>query len=183
MTTPKKTRFMVRPAEASDLSACLALDHSQETQDVWQMGRQETESGFQVHFNTLRLPRPIKVEYPRNTEDLRLDLGILDGVLVAEAEGIILGYAQVTVSTADRNAWLRNLVVDAPWRGHRIGRALLDQARVRARLGQATHLTAEATTRSYPAIRFLMGQGLLFCGFNDRYYLTQDIAVFFGQNL
>jgi GNAT superfamily N-acetyltransferase len=183
MTSKKKSQFTIRPAQATDIANCLALDHGLETATIWQMQRREEGDLQQITFQTLRLPRPIRVEYPRHPDTIRLDLAPLNGVLVAEAEGVILGYTHVVIDKSDRGAWVRHLVVDIPYRRHRIGRTLLEQAKVWAHLQGANHITLETTPRSYPAIRFLLDRGFLFCGFNERYFPSQDIAIFFGQNL
>lgn len=183
MADQKKTRFVIRPAEVQDIPACIALDHSLETQMVWQMKLQADQEHHTIVFQTLRLPRPIRVEYPRSPEALGRELAEVKGMLVAEAEGVILGYLQVILNLADRSAWVRNFAVGTTWRRRRIGSALLDQAIRWAQHYQARQITLETTTRSYPAIEFMTARGLLFCGFNDRYYSSQDIAIFFGQNI
>ena len=38
-------------------------------------------------------------------------------------------------------------------------------------------------SKNYPAISFAQKQGLAFCGYNDRYYASQDVALFFGMTL
>jgi hypothetical protein len=38
-------------------------------------------------------------------------------------------------------------------------------------------------TKNYPAIQFARAQGFVFCGFNDHYYMNQDIALFFGRGV
>jgi GNAT superfamily N-acetyltransferase len=182
-TSKKKSQFIVRPAQKRDLDACLQLNHALDTSHVWQMQRREGADLTSISFQSVRLPRPIRVEYPRAANELRGDLADIDNVLVAEAEGVLLGYTQITVMQSDMSAWLRNIIVDEPWRRHRIGRALFDQAKQLARVRGANHITAETSTKSYPAIQFMLSRGLLFCGFNDRYYASQDIALFFGQNL
>jgi ribosomal protein S18 acetylase RimI-like enzyme len=40
-------------------------------------------------------------------------------------------------------------------------------------------IIAETQTKNYPAICLYQHLGYSFCGFNDRYFLNQDIAVFF----
>lgn len=183
MTEKKKSRFIIRPATEQDIPACIALDHSLETQVVWQMKVSADSENRTVAFQTLRLPRPIRVEYPRNAEALGKELAEVKDILVAEAEGVLLGYIQIIIHPADRSAWVRNFAVGQFWRRRKIGSALFDQGCRRAQHHQAQHLTLETTTRSYPAIQFALARGLLFCGFNDRYYASQDIAIFFGQNL
>jgi GNAT superfamily N-acetyltransferase len=179
----KKSQFTVRPALKRDIDACLQLNHALHTEYVWQMQRREGHESTSISFQAVRLPRPIRVEYPRSAAELRVDLADIENVLVAEAEGVLLGYTQISVMHSDHSAWMRNLIVDEPWRRHRIGRALFDQARRLAQVRGANHITTETSTKSYPAIQFMLSRGLLFCGFNDRYYASQDIAVFFGQNL
>ena len=44
-------------------------------------------------------------------------------------------------------------------------------------------LKEEIANADYPAIRLLERQGFSFCGYNDRYYANQDIAIFFVLNL
>jgi GNAT superfamily N-acetyltransferase len=183
MSTQRTSHVLIRSATAEDIEACLKLDHSLETQHIWQMTRHNEGQGFQISFQTLRLPRPVRVEYPRSVDELRLDLADLERVLVAEAEGVILGYSNLTLARADRNAWVRNLVVHPSARRHRVGRALFERCKAWAQLHHADHIMLEATMRSYPALRFMSSLGLLFCGFNDRYYTSQDIAIFYGQNL
>jgi GNAT superfamily N-acetyltransferase len=185
MTNTKRRQFIIRAAQPqNDLEACLKLRSSVETQAVWQMQMHKDNADHtQITFQTLRLPRPIRVPYPRGSAELESELKNAAGWLVAEAEAVILGFLHVELYPADGNAWVRNLVVDEPWRRRKIGRALLEQAGRWAQLQHAKRLTLETTTRSDPAIRFMLARGLAFCGFHDRYYRNQDIAVFFGLNL
>jgi len=44
-------------------------------------------------------------------------------------------------------------------------------------------ILVEATTKNYPALCFYQKLGFQFCGFNDHYYINQDIALFFVQRL
>jgi hypothetical protein len=38
-------------------------------------------------------------------------------------------------------------------------------------------------SKNYPAIAFCKKQGMAYCGYSDRYYANQDIALFFGLHL
>jgi hypothetical protein len=44
-------------------------------------------------------------------------------------------------------------------------------------------MTIEIQTKNYPGIIFCQQRGFAFCGFNDRLFPNQDIAVFFSQAL
>jgi RimJ/RimL family protein N-acetyltransferase len=41
----------------------------------------------------------------------------------------------------------------------------------------------EMTSKNVPAIRLAQKLGFEFCGYNDAYYETQDIAIFFGRSI
>jgi ribosomal protein S18 acetylase RimI-like enzyme len=76
-----------------------------------------------------------------------------------------------------------NVAVDRGYRRRGIGRALMRHARQWAREQGLRLLQVEATTKNYPALCFYQKLGFQFCGFNDHYYLNQDIALFFVQLL
>jgi ribosomal protein S18 acetylase RimI-like enzyme len=177
------TKLTIRSATAADLPDCCQLDASLETDLVWQMKREDTAQRQTVIFDQLRLPRPIRVAYPRAEAELHHALRSPDGVLVAEVDGIILGYVQVALHPVDATAMVYNGAVDEPYRRRRIGTGLLHQAQAWARRRDAKRLIVETTARSYPTIRFLQQAGFTFSGFNDSYYASQDIAVFFGKVL
>ena len=59
--------MIVRPAELTDLNACLALEHSCVTNYVWHMEESEGVGEVTVVFRTARLPRSMRVRYLRIT--------------------------------------------------------------------------------------------------------------------
>ena len=83
----------IRIAQPDDLPACAALDHSIVTDYVWQMGLSESDGKLSVSFRTVRLPRSMRVLYPRSTATLQDSLSLDDcSVYVAELERKIVGY-------------------------------------------------------------------------------------------
>ena len=38
-------------------------------------------------------------------------------------------------------------------------------------------------SKNYPAIQFLQKQGFKFCGYNERFYRSRDIALYFVRGL
>jgi ribosomal protein S18 acetylase RimI-like enzyme len=173
----------VRPATLADLNACLSIDHSSATDHVWQMQVRESESQVGVTFHTVRLPRHMRVEYPRDIEQLVEDWHREEAFLVAEADSEVRGYVDLLAMPWQQMGWVTNLAVERAYRRRGIATALLRYARQWARQHGLRRLQAEATTKNYPALCLYQKLGFQFCGFNDHYYSNQDIAVFFVQLL
>lgn len=180
---PRDLPVQVRPAEPKDLSLCKQLDHSCLTDRVWQMDTRRTSGAWRVVFRTVRLPREIKVSYPRRREDLLAGWRRRDGFIVAEMHDRICGYATLAVQPEHGILWVGDLVVDRSQRQRGIGTALLKAAAVWGSKQDLIRLTLEVQTKNYPAIRFCQACGLTFCGYNDHYWASQDIAVFFTGRL
>jgi GNAT superfamily N-acetyltransferase len=175
--------MIVRPATLADLNDCLSLDHDWVTDHVWQMQVRDAESDVGVDFRTIRLPRRMRAQYPRDLEQLVEDWQRGEGFLVAEVDGEVRGYADLIAQPWQGLAWMPNLAVDRGYRRKGIGTALMRHARQWA-WEQGLHtILAEATTKNYPAICFYRRLGFEFCGFNDHFYTNQDIALFFVQVL
>lgn len=175
--------MIVRPATLADLNACLLIDHSSATDHVWQMQVRENEAQFGVDFSTVRLPRRMRVEYPRDLEQLVEDWHREEAFLVAEADNEVRGYVDLLALPWQQMGWVANLAVERNYRRRGLGTALMRHARQWARERGLRLLQAEATTKNYPALRFYQKLGFRFCGFNDHYYSNQDIALFFVQIL
>lgn len=173
----------VRPAQARDLAACLALDESFETEYVWQMDTSRTNGAIQLGFHTTRLPRAMRVTVnnPRDSLAEHFELG--ECVLVAEEVPRIAGFLDATVDADHRVAWVQSLVVASDVRRMGIGGQLLRAAIGWAREKKLRAVMASASTKNYPASTFLQKHGFAFCGFNDQYYHNRDIALFFACNL
>ncbi len=175
--------MIVRPATLADLNACLSLDHDIITDHVWQMKVHEVESQVSVTFHTVRLPRRMRVTYPRDVEQLVEDWQRGEGFLVAEVDGEVRGYVDVIAQPWQGMGWVANLTVDRGYRRRGIGRTLMRDASQWAREQGLQQVLVEATTKNHPALCFYQKLGFKFCGFNDHYYTNQDIALFFVRIL
>lgn len=178
-----REQIRVRPAWPRDLEACEALDHSYTTDRVWQMEMRETNDATRIAFRVARLPREIRVNYPRQGDELLAGWRRRDGFLVAQDAGRVYGYVALNAHVEHGIAQVGDLVVDRPWRRRGIGTVLLRAAAQWGRDHDLARLVVKVQTKDYPAIRFCQSRGLAFCGFNDHYWLSQDIAVFFGESL
>ena len=177
--------FLIRDGLESDIDACLGLDHDNETEHVWQMNLFEEIGQWQVTFRTERLPRPMTVRYPADERRLRLALAEGHCFLVAVDRGsdAVIGYLTLRKETPHRIALIQDLIVSRPYRGRHIGTRLLNVARGWAREHDLIRMTVETQTKNYPGIAFCQQAGFGFCGFDDRYFQNEDIAVFFSQSL
>lgn len=173
----------VRSATPADYEMCQLLDHSCSTDFVWQMILDKNEDMLQIAFRPARLPRSMKVLYPRTGEALVQSWQLHACFLVSELDGEVVGYVNVREEASQETAWVADLIVDQPHRLRGVGTALLRGAQHWALERELRRLIVETQTKNYPAICFLHKRGLIFCGYNDLYYPNQDIAVFFGQAL
>lgn len=182
---PTTFSFLIRDGMESDIGGCLALDHSYETDYVWQMNIREEASQWEVQFKTDRLPRTMQVIYPIDERRLRLSLPPDQCFLVAVGrdQPEALGYLTMRNDPVYKVARMTDLVVSRPYRSHRIATRLLNVARQWAREHDLAQMTMEIQTKNYPGIMFCQQRGFVFCGFNDRLFPNQDIAVFFSQSL
>ena len=172
---------IIRAAQSADLSQCLALDASYETDYVWQVENREESSQISLAFRTIRLPRPMKVLYPRDPRQLNAGWDACDAMLVADDNRSLVGYAALAKRAAQSAVWVQDLIVARPARRNGVGSALLAGINRWAREEKLGRIIVELQTKNYPAIQFCRKQGLTFCGFSDQYYPNRDIAVFFTK--
>lgn len=175
--------ILVRPAEEQDLPLCLLLDHSSSSDYVWQVEAREDQGALLYSFRMVRLPRSMPIITPHDSTVMETAIQSGECLLVAEVGEHIAGYVLIRPDHACGTAWVRQLVVDRPLRRQRVGSTLLHEAQQWARASNLARITVETQTKNHPAIAFCQRHGLTLCGFNDRYYPNQDIALFFTQSL
>jgi ribosomal protein S18 acetylase RimI-like enzyme len=170
----------VYPAELIDLNPCCQITMSYTTDYVWQMRTNGDERSINVHFDTVRLPRPMRVEYPRSTDEL-LDHWKQEHcfLITRNLQEEIVGFIDAHPEPWQNTLWISNLVVDPHHRRQGLGTLLLNAANEWAGENNLNRLMLETQTKNHPAISFAQKQGFQFCGFNERYYPNGDIALFF----
>ena len=171
----------IRPALMGDLQECLQFDASYMTDYVWQMESRVEDGRISVTFRHVRLPRAMRVEYPRDADGLAADWRLRDAFLIAQRDRKTVGYVSLSVRPAQRMADIGDLVVHRPHRRTGVGLALMDASMRWARERRLKQIVVEVQTKNHPAICLLDKLGFTFCGFNDRHYLNQDIAVLYGR--
>lgn len=176
-------RVEIRSANSTDIPDLIAMDHGYSTDHVWQMGVREGLEGKSVQFQEVRLPRPMRVSYPREPARLRDEWTHRSVVLVAEDDGQKLGYTSMMPGPAPDSIWLVDLVVDLRFRGHGHGASLLNAARKWAVEHSYATMFVEVQSKNYPAIQLVRQSGFQFSGYSDFFYPDGDIALFFAQKL
>ena len=174
----------IRPAVPDDLPRLMAFDHSSTSEHVWQLDlrREPRDQQVSATFREVRLPRPVNLVYPYDPRALADDWEHKAVALVATSGIQPIGYVAVSEHRSS-GAWISDLVVVPRWRRRGVGRALLSEAqRWTAEKGQR-RLFLEMQSKNYPAIRLALQMGYEFCGYNDHYYSSQDIALFFVRAL
>jgi GNAT superfamily N-acetyltransferase len=177
--------FLIRDGIRRDIPECLALDHTYETDMVWQM-KISNEDGWKIDFRAERLPRVVDTAFDANEDRLRRALLPEHLFLVAttrEDHPETIAYLTMRSDGISGVGLIQDLVVSREYRRHQIA---LRMSRVAARWAkehQLTNLMIETQTKNYPGIRFCEAAGFVFCGFNDRYLPNRDIAVFFSQTV
>jgi len=175
------TEVQIRPAIATDLSALMAMDHSCQSDYVWQMDVQHEEGQAGAIFREIRLPRSVSVPYPRLVSALSETWSRRSGMLVAVIGGQAAGYVRTNDALLPRTAWLMDVVVAPRFRKQGIASALVLAAQSWAVQRKNRRALLEMPSKNNPAIRLAQKLGYEFCGYNDQYYETQDIALFFGR--
>ena len=175
--------LIIRPVTLADLAYLNEMDHSYHTDYVWQMDINTQKHEIRINFREVRLPRSMKVEYPK--EITCITEGIKDrlGFFVAELDNEPVGYINLSRVDNPELIWVNDLVVNRRLRRNGIGLALIGTAQEWALQEEATYLILEMQSKNHPAICMANKGRFEFCGYNDRYYASQDIALFFAKKI
>ena len=173
--------FEIRMASATDIPRLIAFDHTCSSDYVWQLELRRDASQATAIFREVRLPRSIKVDYPRNPALLADEWLRRDVALVALEQGNPIGYICATVEYASAVAWVTDLAVAPLQRRKGAASALLTAIQAWAAERGIRRLILEMQSKNQAYIRLAQKFGYEFCGYNDQYYPTQDVALFFGR--
>jgi len=176
--------IQVRPVIFTDVSTLVAMDHTYTSDYVWQMDFHQEAGQVQVTFNERRLPRPVRVEYPRPAQYLADVWNKKPGVLVAAlTDGEPVGYVNLTDGLIPRATQITDLAVTTRMRRQGIGKALLLAAEDWAVHRGNFQLICEVQSKNHPAMSLIRKLGYEFCGYSDRFFPNQEIVLFFGKSV
>ena len=175
------TDFEIRPGTVADVPRLVVLDHSSLSDYVWQLELRREAGQASANFREVRLPRSIEVKYPRSPASLSEVWTSRDLVLVALQDGSPMGYLCAVQQPASDLAWVTDIVVAPHQRRKGAGSALLMATQAWALERGVHRLMLETQSKNQACIRLAQKFGYDFCGYNDQYYPTQDVALFFGR--
>ena len=175
--------FEIRPALGTDISHLMAIDHSCMSDYVWQLELRREVGQVTANFREVRLPRSISVAYPRNPSSLADEWTHRGAVMVALHENAPIGYICVTAEPTSAIAWVTDIVIAPDHRRKGAASALLTAAQAWASGRSVRRLITEMQSKNQACIHLAQKFGYEFCGYNDQYYPTQDVALFFGREL
>jgi ribosomal protein S18 acetylase RimI-like enzyme len=171
----------VRPVSLQDLAMLINIDHNSMTTHVWQMDRSMGDAQLLVNFREIRLPRPVRIEYP-HVPDFGKEDWISHGVVLAALiKDVAVGYIRLEEHSYAKTMWITDLAVREDLRRKGIASGMVISAQELAVQRGMRRLILEMQSKNYPAIKMAQKLGYEFCGYNDQFYTTQDIAIFFAR--
>jgi len=173
----------IRPAVATDLPVLMAIDHSCISEYVWQMDIPREPGQAGALFREIRLPRSIAVAYPRPVAALSEAWTRKMGMLVAVLDEQPVGYVRMSDAIIPRTVWITDVLVAPRLRRKGVATTLILAVSTWATERRDQRAILEMPSKNDPAIRLAQKLGFEFCGYNDKYYETQDIALFFGRSI
>lgn len=178
------TTISIHDAELEDIQACRQLDASYLTDYVWQLQTQEKGRTVSLRFDTVRLPRPMPVEYPRLLDELTSHWEEQGCFLIARnREQEIVGFLDAYPNVWQKQLVIYNLVIDKPYRRQKVGTSLLEKAKKWAEQSGMYQIMLDVQTKNHPGIAFAQKHGFQFCGYNELYYSNGDITLFFARSI
>ena len=173
----------IRRAVATDISSLMGIDHTCQTEYVWQMDIHQEEGQMGAIFREIRLPRSVSVPYPRSVTNLPDTWNKRSSMLAAVTGGQIVGYIRISDMIVPHTAWVTDIVVAPRFRRQGVAMALIIAAQSWAVDRKNNRALLEMPSKNNPMVSLARKLGYEFCGYNDLYYETQDIALFFGRSI
>jgi ribosomal protein S18 acetylase RimI-like enzyme len=102
---------------------------------------------------------------------------------VAEKDCKILGYSRMHFYKWNNSAYIISLLVDAEHRRKGIGTHLLKFMEDFAREKRARVLMFDTSTDNAPALQLYFKNGFRICGYNDKIYENEKIALYLAKEL
>jgi ribosomal protein S18 acetylase RimI-like enzyme len=174
--------FEIRTTVSTDLARLTALDHRIDTDYVWQLDLHREIGQVAIVLREVRLPRSVRLEHPRPAKDLPDTWHVrpmLSAMLGLEAVAYIR-FSDIMVPHA---VWITDVVVGRPLRRQGLARKLISTAETWGLQRGLRKAIIEVQSKNVPGIHMVQKLGFEFCGYNDQYYASRDVALFFSRSI
>jgi ribosomal protein S18 acetylase RimI-like enzyme len=104
-------------------------------------------------------------------------------IFVAKYDGKILGYSRMHFYKWNNSAYIITLLVDAEHRRKGIGTRLLKFMEDFAKEKKSRVLMFDTSTDNTPALQLYFKNGFRICGYNDKIYENEKIALYLAKEL
>lgn len=169
----------IRPAISSDIQGLIKLDHSCETSYVWQLSSNISREQIETQLHRIKLPRSLKLSYPRQPE-LLLDTWIKHTLfLVARCEGALSGYLILDQINELKSARVSDLVVTPEFRRQGIASALVLSAQNWLKKRGVTRFQLEIPAKNHAGVELARKLQFQPNGYIDNYYIDQEMVLLF----
>lgn len=169
----------IRPAVSTDIQVLEGFDHTCETTHVWQLESSLAQDHYSIDLKEIRLPRVLRLNYPRRSETLKDSWNQHTLFLVARCEDNLVGYLILDENPDLRSAVIRDLVVDVPMRHQGIATALILAAQEWIKRRGITRLVLEVPAKNHAMIKLARKLRFEFSGLVDNYFANRDIVFYF----
>lgn len=169
----------IRPAISSDIPLLMNIDHGCQTTHVWQMDWNNEPGQIAVAFREIRLPRVVRLEYPRVVSSMPDTWTEKNLFLVASMGETLVGYLTLQEDLDSKTAHVIDLVVTEKLRRQGVASGLLLASQEWCRQRKLKRLMIAVQAKNHAGINLTRKLGFDFCGFNDQYFQNHDIAIFF----
>jgi ribosomal-protein-alanine N-acetyltransferase len=79
--------------------------------------------------------------------------------------------------------WITDVVVGRPLRRQGLARKLISTAETWGLQRGLRKAIIEVQSKNVPGIHMVQKLGFEFCGYNDQYYASRDVALFFSRSI
>ena len=169
----------IRPASAEDIPALMSLDHSCESGMVWQMENGYGDGQIEYRFREIKLPRSLRLTYPRLTRTMQETWSKRTLFLVARVEEKPVGYLTLDRNIDLNSASIADIVVDPAMRRKGIASALVISAQEWLIRNGITRCVLEVPAKNHTAIQFANRLHFELNGFSDNYFPNREMVLYF----
>ena len=174
--------FQIRNTISTDLARLSAIDHSIQTEYVWQLDLRRESAQVDAIFREVRLPRPVRIQHPRLAAELA-DIWHISPMFSAMLDNEAIGYIRFSDKFIPHAVWITDVVVARDMRTKGIARKLIAAVEAWGAQKGLRRAIIETQSKNHPAIRMIHKLGFEFCGYNDIYYPSRDVALFFSRSI